>query len=153
MVAHFAIRTRSFRESAIGLASWMVDVVREDNRHAEALRTALQQKFTRKDVIRLIRDDLTNRGLKPVEIERRLPFLVSKMGPLIEQEMDKLVAEGTPVLDEVMRNATGELPSSIRTAFIEAMREALPGGPRAKGYSEYNWFVLHLDDPAKLRLC
>jgi hypothetical protein len=67
--------------------------------------------------------------------------------------MDKLVAEGTPVLDEVMRNATGEPPSSIRTAFLETMREALPGGPRAKGYSEYNWFVLHLDDPAKLRLC
>jgi hypothetical protein len=50
----------------------------------KALKTALQQKFTKKDVIRLIRDDLTNRGLKPVEIERRLPFLVSKMGPLIE---------------------------------------------------------------------
>jgi len=144
MVAHLSLRTRSLRQSAIGLATWMVDTVRQDVVQPEVLKAAVQNKFGKGELTRMIRKELASRGVGRVQIEKLLPALLSQMVPVVEGEMDRIVAEGTPQLDQEIQAATKQLPVSIREHSIDALSRNVGGGARGEAYSQFNWFILHI---------
>jgi hypothetical protein len=147
LVAHLSMRTRSLRQSAIGMVSGMADGVRCHMARPDFLRNELRKKFGKREMIGIIRRHLADEGRKPVEIERLLPKVVPRMLPLMERFFDEYAQQAAPALDRSIKNATSELPATMRKHLIEALSSNLEAIPRARAYAKFNWFVVSLTDP------
>lgn len=152
-VTHMALRTRSLRQSVTQTTIEMLNEMRKRVMDPEVLRRALRKSFGRAELSRLVREDLSTRGLRPFDIERQLPVLVPKLLPLVDQFIDTYIQDQAPHYHRALEAHIACFPETMRTSFIEKMSEHLESTSRVASYERFNWFVLEPEQSLILGDC
>lgn len=142
MVAHMTLRTRSVRQSAIELAATMTDGIREHLSRPDVLKAAARRRYTKRELLDRLREELAKNGLSRVEIEKRVLSAGPQVLVVLQRKLDEFAEDAAAVVSESMRDGVKGLPTSMRTHFIEAFSRGLESNPRIEGYTRYDWFVV-----------
>jgi hypothetical protein len=107
----------------------------------------------RAELSRLVREDLSTRGLRPFDIERQLPVLVPKLLPLVDQFIETYIEDQAPNYHRALEAHIACFPATMRTSVIEKMSEHLESTSRVASYEHFNWFLVEPERPLILGDC
>ena len=71
---------------------------------------------------------MVKQGIGPAEIERKMPFVLPRMLPLIEEFLDAYVNERRGGIQSGLKDAIlSQLPGTVRESLLERMAEHFGG--------------------------
>ena len=141
-VAHMTLRTRSLRQCAIDLAATMADSFGQHLSQPAVLRAAVRQRYTKRELLDRLREELVKMGFSRVEIERRILAAGPEVLKALQQKLDESAEVMAAVAGDAIRKAAKQLPSSMRTNMNETFLSALDDNPRIEAYRRFKWTVI-----------